>query len=187
MDVKTTCLGVLATGDATGYEIRKAFEDGPFSHFADGGYGSIYPALTKAEAEELVTCHKQAQEKRPAKKVYAITPKGRMHLMDSLQKEPGEDKFRSNFLFTLYFADYLPASWIEEVFDKRIAEYKVKIDHLSCHPESEAPQQDSGAMLVKDMGLRYYQSMLGIIEEDKHKFIAVALRGEGKSEAKVAE
>src|SRR3546814_8991519 len=33
MDAKTLCLGVLSRGAASGYEIKKAFEEGPFSHF----------------------------------------------------------------------------------------------------------------------------------------------------------
>ena len=45
MDTRSICLGVLSMGEATGYEIKKLFEDGPFSHFYDAGYGSIYPAL----------------------------------------------------------------------------------------------------------------------------------------------
>ncbi|HUD52482.1 hypothetical protein [Parvibaculum sp.] len=32
------------------------FEDGPFSHFLDASYGSIYPALTRLTAESKVTC-----------------------------------------------------------------------------------------------------------------------------------
>src|SRR5690606_26574731 len=33
MDVKTLCLAVLFREEATGYEIKKAFEEGPFAHF----------------------------------------------------------------------------------------------------------------------------------------------------------
>ena len=40
MDVKTLCLGVLTLGDASGYEIRKQFEEGPFAHFFGASYGS---------------------------------------------------------------------------------------------------------------------------------------------------
>ncbi|MCZ6511637.1 MAG: PadR family transcriptional regulator, partial [Alphaproteobacteria bacterium] len=47
MDTKTLCLGVLTHGDASGYEIKKALEDGPFGHIQEIGFGSIYPALAK--------------------------------------------------------------------------------------------------------------------------------------------
>ncbi len=53
MDVKTLCLAVLFQGEATGYEIKKAFEEGPFAHFQRASFGSIYPALSKLLVEEL--------------------------------------------------------------------------------------------------------------------------------------
>ena len=87
MDIKTTCLGVLMLGDASGYEIRKSFEEGPFSHFAEGGFGSIYPALTKLTKEGLVTCTAHQQEKRPAKKVYHITDAGWSHLEAAMREK----------------------------------------------------------------------------------------------------
>ena len=67
MHVTTLCLGALVFGDATGYEINKMFEDGPFSHFLDASYGSIYPALTRLTEEGLVTCKAEQQERRPDK------------------------------------------------------------------------------------------------------------------------
>jgi PadR family transcriptional regulator AphA len=44
MNVRTLCLGILAQHDASGYEIKKAVEEGLFAHFIDASYGSIYPA-----------------------------------------------------------------------------------------------------------------------------------------------
>jgi hypothetical protein len=41
LDSKTLCLGALAAGFNTGYDIRKAFEDGPFQHYQSLSYGSI--------------------------------------------------------------------------------------------------------------------------------------------------
>ncbi len=75
MDVKTLCLGVLSMGDASGYEIKKVFENA-FSHFYVAGFGSIYPALAELTREGLVVCSDIEQEKRPAKKVYQLTEKG---------------------------------------------------------------------------------------------------------------
>ena len=76
MDVKTLCLGALSRGDASGYEIKKAFEEGPLSHIHEASFGAIYPALTELERQGLVTGREMAQEKRPDKKVYALTEAG---------------------------------------------------------------------------------------------------------------
>src|SRR3546814_11137191 len=68
MDAKTLCLGVLSRGAASGYEIKKAFEEGPFSHFHQASFGSIYPALNALSADGPVAVRAQAQQKRPQRK-----------------------------------------------------------------------------------------------------------------------
>ena len=97
---------------------RKQFEEGPFSHFQEAGFGSIYPALKKLTEDGQVTCQQHAQDSRPDKKVYAITQKGRHALFDAVNKPPGADKFRSDFMFMMFFADLMsPAD-----LDRRIAD-----------------------------------------------------------------
>ena len=184
MDVKTTCLGVLALGDATGYEIRKAFEDGPFAHFADGGFGSIYPALNRLEADGLVTSIRMDQEKRPAKKVYAITDSGHRALMSSLARPPGEDKFKSNFLFILYFADRQSPEWLEQVIDQRIAEYRAvihKMEHEAHLCNQLTEKGLCGPYFVHGMGLNHYRGALNYLEREKDGLIA-ACRAKQSSE-----
>src|SRR3546814_3831085 len=88
MDAKTLCLGVLSRGAASGYEIKKAFEEGPFSHFHQASFGSIYPALNALSADGLVAVRAQAQQKRPAKKIYSLTPKGRDRKSTRLNSSP---------------------------------------------------------------------------------------------------
>ena len=88
MDVKSACLGVLACGDATGYEIRKQFEEGPFGHFFHAGFGSIYPALNRLQTEGLVSCMSLTQDRRPDKKIYTITAKGERTLLFSQRLPP---------------------------------------------------------------------------------------------------
>src|SRR3546814_15083233 len=108
MDAKTLCLGVLSRGAASGYEIKKAFEEGPFSHFHQASFGSIYPALNALSADGLVAVRAQAQQKRPAKKISSLTPKGRNALLAALMATPGPDAVRSDLLFLLSFAQHLP-------------------------------------------------------------------------------
>jgi len=176
VDVKTACLGVLTMGDATGYEIRKQFEDGPFSIFVEGGYGSIYPALNRLTEEGCVTCATESQDKRPDRKVYSITGKGKLALVDRLGAMPGPDKFRSDFLFTLFFAEHLSARWVETVVDARIAECRAKLDQMrQCSHETQA---SAGHAFVHDFGVAYYEMALRFLEENKHVVVAATLRGE---------
>ena len=93
MNVRTLCLGVLSSGEASGYEIKKEIEEGLFSHFIDASYGSIYPALTQLAGEGLVTVRAEEQSGKPDKKVYAVTPKGLDTLARSISVIPGRDKY----------------------------------------------------------------------------------------------
>src|SRR6201992_98686 len=108
MDVRTICLGILSRGDATGYEIKKLFEDDGYQHFVEASFGSIYPALQRLTDEGYVSVRSEAQEKRPDRKVYSITRPGRTALIASLLKPLPEDRHRSPFVFAMLFADLLP-------------------------------------------------------------------------------
>ena len=177
MNVKTLCLGVLnAQGEATGYEIRKMLkEDGAFSHFVDAGYGSIYPALAKLSDEGLVSCTAQEQAKRPDKKVYQITATGRMALLDALLKPPPPDKFRSAFLFTLFFGDQLPARHVDRLIEERISWYREALERIN---ECDSSQLSSGASFVQGFGASVYRAALDYLEANKHVLIAESLRTE---------
>ena len=122
MDAKTLCLAVLSQGDASGYEIRKAVESGPFGYIQDIGYSSIYPALSRLYDDNLVTVTEYAQEGRPDKKVYKLTPEGRMALLGALQEPTESDRTRSDFLFRMLFADILPPAVVEQMIDSRLQE-----------------------------------------------------------------
>ena len=195
MDVKTTCMGVLAWGEASGYEIRKHFEDGPFSHFAEGGYGSIYPALNKLTAEGLVSCTEYAQDKRPDKKIYRLTDAGRDALVAALHEPPAEDRYKSDLLFVLFFADYLPPEMLARLIDARIAFYRHKLAQMGvcgdpdeaaaagvepapgCSPTTHAA---AGPRFVHGFGETVYRAALDYLETNKAALIAeVAARRNG--------
>ncbi|CAN0535043.1 unnamed protein product, partial [Laminaria digitata] len=109
MDVKTLCLGVLSRSEATGYEIKKQCEEGPFAYFYAAGFGSIYPALNALKNENLISVKEVAQDGKPAKKVYSITADGRHALIQALEEPPAPDRLRSDFLFRMFFGQPLSA------------------------------------------------------------------------------
>ena len=61
-------------GEATGYEIKKLFDEGGYQHFIEASFGSIYPALNRLTEEGLVSVRAEVQEKRPDRKVYSDHP-----------------------------------------------------------------------------------------------------------------
>ncbi|MEQ8353951.1 MAG: PadR family transcriptional regulator [Kiloniellaceae bacterium] len=170
MDVKTLCLGVLSRGEASGYEIKKAFAEGPFSHFHQASFGSIYPALNALSAEELVAVRAQAQDKRPDKKIYSMTQKGRNALITSLMAQPAPDAMRSDFLFILSFAQYLPAARVDQLIDQRIAWYREALARMEgCAGRETVP---AGPSFVRGMGIAVYRTAADYLEANREQLIA---------------
>ncbi|MDH3663457.1 MAG: PadR family transcriptional regulator, partial [Alphaproteobacteria bacterium] len=137
MDVKTLCLGVLTERDLTGYEIKQHFEEA-FSHFFVAGYGSIYPALADLTRRGLVSCTSVLQEKRPDKKVYSLTPKGREALIQELMATPPRHKVRSEFLVLMVFAHLLPPAKVAEIADAMVAQWDALLTSIdACMAEED--------------------------------------------------
>ena len=165
MDVGTLCLGALDMGDATGYEIKKMFESGLFSHFMDASFGSIYPALTKLTDEGLLTCTSQQQERRPDKKIYSITKAGREALKDKLLRPLAVDKLKSEFLFTMLFADVLPAERVAALLTNRVADLREELSHIQAERDSELT---NGQEFVRRYGEAVVEASLKFIRDNRH-------------------
>lgn len=172
MDIKTLCLGVLSRGEATGYEIKKAFEEGPLNHIHEASFGAIYPALTALARDGFVRFTEMAQEKRPDKKVYAITERGQAALLDALMAPPAHDKMRSDFLFILFFAHHLPPARLAALIDQRIAWYRECLDRMS---ECDLSTRPAGETFVHGLGCAVYRAAMDyLVAERDHLIDAVS-------------
>jgi len=167
MDIKTLCLGVLSLGEASGYEIKKFFEDG-FSHFYVAGFGSIYPALAELTREGHVTCCDIAQEKRPAKKVYHITPSGAALFRRELAQAHPVHRVRSDFLLQMIFAAFMPPSRLDEVLALRLEDIRAELGHIElCNRRQDIPPSAHFALgyaqAVLQAGLDYIEGNRGVL------------------------
>ena len=183
MDVRTLCLGALMGGEATGYEIRKMFEDGPFSHFQIASLGSIYPALTKLTQDGLVTFVEHEQENRPDKKIYRLTSDGRQKFIRTLlQNRPAEDRYRSDILFTLTFAEELPIELTEALIDEFAVRYETMNNLIDPNnPDKEdcasGPGRDDdgnitpGCKFVAGLGQAMCDATVKFIKDNKQDLI----------------
>src|ERR1051326_7748750 len=79
MSVKYALLGILSERERHGYDLKNAFDE-RVGEFWALNFGQIYSTLDRLEREGLVEMHSQPQEKRPDRKVYRITTKGRREL-----------------------------------------------------------------------------------------------------------
>ena len=160
MDVRTICLGILSRGDATGYEIKKLFDDGGYQHFVEASFGSIYPALNRLTEEGLVSVRAEAQEKRPDRKVYSITEAGAAALLDALMKPPPEDRHRSPFAFAMLFSHLLPQPHVVGMIDVYIQQNEAKLSQLL---RVDSGPMTEGERFVKDLGRTVYIAMLNFL------------------------
>lgn len=165
MDVKTVCLGVLSLGDATGYEIKKHFEDGAFSHFYDAGYGSIYPALNNLLEKGLVSCTAQEQDGRPAKKVYSLTVAGETALRDALHEPPQRDKVRSDALVMLFFAHLLEPRHRRRVYEGYLNHFEQALAEMRGR---DVEGVDEDKCFVHGLGLAVYSAAATYMAENAH-------------------
>lgn len=180
MDVKTLCLGVLTFGAMSGYEIKKYFEDA-LSHFFLAGFGSIYPGLADLTREGLVSCSSVAQDKRPDKKVYRITDKGRQVLVDQLMTTPPRHKVRSEFMALLWFAHLLPEERLRRILDERECELKAQLELVMC-AESEL-DLSPGQQFVVGMGRATLEAQLDYLHRHRQMECAGRRRNQATRES----
>lgn len=174
MDAKTLCLGALTCGPASGYEIRKLFEEGAYATLHPIGFGSIYPALTALLADGLVECSAEEQSGRPDKKVYRLTDAGVAALAQALLGEPQTDKYRSDTLFMLTLADFIPAERIRWLLDQHRASHQAELDKmLDCDP-ADMP---AGSRFVHGLGLTVYRAVIDHIDRHGDALVAAIAAG----------
>jgi PadR family transcriptional regulator, regulatory protein AphA len=130
MNVRTLILAILYHQDASGYEIKKMSSEGRFSYFVDISFGSIYPALTRLEAEGLVSCREETQSGKPDRKVYSISEAGRREFIAALSQPPQPDKFKSEFLLIAMNAELAGESALDHAVRSRIAWLENELEML---------------------------------------------------------
>jgi len=174
MDVKTLCLGVLSCGDASGYEIKKQFEEGPFAYIYDAAFGSIYPALGKLKDEGLVSFKEMTQDGRPDKKVYSINEQGLEALKAALRKTPQRDKMRSDSLFMMFLAHLMDDQTRREVYENYLETYKGYVAEMrgeevgECTEMGEQFEGLPGHEFVHGFGVTVYQAAIDYLENNRH-------------------
>lgn len=167
MDVRTICLGILTRGDATGYEIKKLFEDCRFSYFVEASFGSIYPALSRLTDDGLVSVREEAGGRRPDRKVYSITPKGRDAFVASLGGPLSDDRFRSPFLFAMMFSDFLDPGRVTALLDDYIADTEARLAQITCDCGRPCNAREA---FICGYGRTAYSAVLGFLKDRRNEF-----------------
>jgi DNA-binding PadR family transcriptional regulator len=172
MDVKTVCLGMLTDGEASGYDLKKAFESS-FGHFFMAGFGSIYPALASLAEDGYVSCREIPQDGKPDRKVYQITAAGRQQLLKELDDPAPSHKVRSEFLATMAFAHLMTPEQIRTVLDSRIEDANQNLQIIDEFENSCDEDWPNGVKFTLGFGRAMLDAMKKYVEENRHIVEAV--------------
>ena len=151
MSIESAILGILSWREATGYELKKIFEGSSFMHWS-GNNNQIYKALVRLREDGYVQSRTRTDGEAPFKKIYSITPDGRMALKDFAAATPSVPECRKPFLVQLAWADLLS----EDDLHTLIAAYEKEIGlHLALELEkkrrSTSPNRTPREALLWDM------------------------------------
>ncbi len=163
MNTSHLCLGILTLGDASGYEIKKAFEE-TFSHFQATSYGAIYPALSKLTDQGLVSFREEHQEKRPTKKVFSVTPQGLERFLNTLKTYEPTEQYRSDFLFLMMFAHLMPEDRVNELLRKQTELLQVELTILK-RIITECQTLTPGMRFTLEYGIAANQALLELMQK----------------------
>jgi len=157
MSVKYAMLGILAKKDLHGYELKSSFDE-KVGEFWSLNYGQIYTTLDRLEKEDLVTHDRQTQDKRPDRKIYSITRKGRKELDEWLSTPVSRVRaLRDEFFIKLVFMDKNDAAPVIELIEKQKVLYLKQMNRLThqkveLKKKSKAPDALTTELLM-DAGL----------------------------------
>ncbi|HVB80714.1 MAG TPA: PadR family transcriptional regulator [Candidatus Binataceae bacterium] len=117
IDIKFPILGFLMESEMTGYDLKRRFHD-PIGFFYRASDGSLYPALKKLAHDAMVVMRAERHGLR-ARKVYAITPKGREHFLRTL-RDPAQPIFvYDEAQVKIYFAHHDPETALHHIERER--------------------------------------------------------------------
>ncbi|MBN8592858.1 MAG: PadR family transcriptional regulator [Anaerolineae bacterium] len=102
--LKYVLLGVLNYQPLTGYQLKQ-FMDQAAGHFWYAQTSQIYRTLDQLEKDGMLTSHLQAQDERPDRRLYQITPGGQADLRAWLAEPMTElQTSKDALLVRLYFS-----------------------------------------------------------------------------------
>jgi len=172
MNVRTVCLAILHFSDATGYEIKKLSTEERFSYFVDASFGSIYPALSRLQDDGCVTVREEYESGKPPRKIYSITDKGRLELVESLEVVPRTDSFKSEFMLMALCSELLDRETLIRAIDKRVKDLQEKLlmlDTVHACPAGGPP----GMKWIAAYGRRVTEASLNHLIEHRHELEAL--------------
>lgn len=165
MSIKYAILGLLSWKPATGYELKKIFEDSSAMYWS-GNNNQIYKSLVQLLNDGLVTNEVKHQENSPSKKIYSITEEGLARLKEWVLEEPDVPELKNTFLIQLAWADQLSDEELHEMLDRYESRINMQLiyQHEKRKRGVQAPNRNERETFLWDKiaenQLSFYQNEL---------------------------
>ena len=101
-------LAMLTFREMSGYELKSVIEKSIGHFYLHPSYSQIYPELRRLASLGLLVVRHVAQENRPTKLLYSVTPAGQSAVQQWLAESKVElDSYKSPFQLRLFFGPLL--------------------------------------------------------------------------------
>ncbi|MEZ4595158.1 MAG: PadR family transcriptional regulator [Chloroflexota bacterium] len=162
--------GILNAMPMTGYDLKHQAFDATVRHFWPADQSQIYRTLNHLAADDLVTMTVEAQDERPDRKVYAITPAGQAALTAWLRSDQAVPTLRDPLLVQLFFGQELPRADLLRVVARQLAAHRAQLavfDQIPIPPANSRPDDRWLALqhLTLDFGVALEQAYVNWLEK----------------------
>jgi DNA-binding PadR family transcriptional regulator len=176
MSVKFALLGILSERERHGYDLKDAFDE-RVGEFWALNFGQIYSTLDRLEREGLVERRSEPQEKRPDRKIYRITPKGKRELEEWLSRPVLRPRaLRDEVFIKLLFHDPDDRETLLELIQKQKQVYMEHMRGLTRRKFELSKRADRAQLfvteLLMDAALFHAEADLRWLQQTEQKLAA---------------
>jgi DNA-binding PadR family transcriptional regulator len=169
MSLRYAILGILNVMPMTGYDLKHQAFDATVRHFWPADQSQIYRTLNKLAEDNLVTGTIEAQDERPDRKVYTITPAGQAALDEWLKSDQAVPTLRDPLLVQLFFGQEQPRADLLRVVAQQLAAHQARLavyEQIPIPPAESRPDDRWLALqhLTLDFGLALEQAYVSWLE-----------------------
>ena len=107
MSLSYAILAVLAETNCSGYDLAKQF-DGTVGYFWSASHQQIYRELAKLEQQGWIAAEEVAQQGRPNKKLFSLTPLGQQQMVDWIAQPSKISPTKEEILVKLFAGHLVP-------------------------------------------------------------------------------
>ncbi|MEE4360902.1 MAG: PadR family transcriptional regulator [Pseudomonadales bacterium] len=170
MALSHAIMTALLDEDLSGYDLTRKFETS-LGFFWAASHQQIYQTLKKLDAEGAVSARAVAQDGRPDKIVYALTPRGHQLLDAWIREESRARPAKDDLFVKLYNVGHTDPAPIEAEIRARHAEHGRRLalyekirDRHYAQPR-QLPDARKGIYLALSAGIRQERMFIDWCEE----------------------